>query len=727
MKVHQSIWNPVSLLVVFSATLFFSLNSFAQDQASSDDDSLSLEEVIVTAQRRATNLQTTALAVSVLSGEELIDKGAFNLVSLQYAAPSMNIADFGSANVFNIRGIGRSKVDIEIPSGVVIYQDGVPTLAGYFQNEPYYDINAVEILRGPQGTFVGKSASGGAVFVRTNNPVMNENSGNLEGGFGNNNLWEARGYVNASSSDTFAFRAAFNYANRDDYYDDIYGNYTGDPGSRDLKSLRLGFLWQPNENLTVNLKGNFANLDFGGNVTSSYGDPLYTVPQDAPFAYKDKTTRIVLDIDYVWDSGIKFSSLTGYQTVDTINNLDVNGSIELPVYWFESKGTIDLWSQEFNLISAEDQRFRWVLGAFFQNQKAELADVADAGFTFWGGPFYQDGAGLAYPWLGSPWTKDEDDWAVFGHIAYDLTDDLEMEVGTRYSHYKFYQVTDYVFGFGTAPPTIPFGSGPGPDRQDFDEDSVDWKVGLNWDVDDMNFLYGLISRGHTWGSVNIFPPFDPYDQMKVVNYEAGWKAGFADGQFTTQLSAYYEDIDGYQAAFTDIDLPGSAGQVQNAESTSTIYGLEFTGQARVEEFSMEFGISWNQSEFGDFNNVTHPLPPNPTVDISGGPFPYAPEFTFNLGLAYDFMLGNGSTLTPRVDYGYVAKAQAELFDDPEFLLEAHGLLNAQIRWQMENWYVVLWGTNLTDKGYVAAIQNTGSLYYAGAPLQYGIRVGYNFE
>jgi outer membrane receptor protein involved in Fe transport len=75
----------------------------------------------------------------------------------------------------------------------------------------------------------------------------------------------------------------------------------------------------------------------------------------------------------------------------------------------------------------------------------------------------------------------------------------------------------------------------------------------------------------------------------------------------------------------------------------------------------------------------------------------------------------------------VAKTQAELFDDPEFTIAAHGLLNAQMRWEMGNWYAVAWATNLTDKGYIAAIQNTGSLYYAGAPRQFGLRVGYNFE
>jgi iron complex outermembrane receptor protein len=149
---------------------------------------MGLEEVIVTAQRRDENLQETALSATVLSGELLDAKGITNLVNVQYISPSVTVSDFGSANVFNIRGIGRSKVDIEIPSGVVIYQDGVPSLAGYIQGEPYYDIASIEVLRGPQGTFVGKSASGGAIFTNTRDPELGEFDGYLEGGFGEHDL-----------------------------------------------------------------------------------------------------------------------------------------------------------------------------------------------------------------------------------------------------------------------------------------------------------------------------------------------------------------------------------------------------------------------------------------------------------------------------------------------------------------------------------------------------------
>lgn len=729
MKFLNSYLNRSSLLATVCGALLISPESGlqAQNDASENNEALVLEEIIVTAQRRETDLQKTALAASVFSGDDLKARGVTDLVDVQYIAPSMTISDFGSANVFNIRGIGRSKVDIEIPSGVVIYQDGVPSLAGYIQNEPYYDIEAIEVLRGPQGTFVGKSASGGAIFTRTRSPELEEFGGNFEAGFGEHELWEARGALNMPVSETLAFRAAFNYQNRDTWYD-LTGPYTGDPGTQDLKSFRLGMLWAPNDQLSVVAKVYLSDLDFGGNVTGNAIDqPLFQVHQDAPFTYVDEATRASLDIDYTFANGIKFSALTGYSDAETQNDLDVNGGIPTPRYWFLSQGTIELISQEFNLISPDDQRLRWVLGAFLQNQKVELPPVSENGFVFVGGdPFGIGQFPLDYPWLGSPWTKDEDDWAVFGHVVYDMTDALELELGARYSDYEFYQITDYVFGFGAAPPTIPFGSGPGPDRQDKAEDSVDWKVALNYDMSEEHFMYGIVSRGHTTGSINIFPPFDPYDEMEVMNYEAGWKGAFNERNFLVQVSAYYEDIEGYQAAFDDEDIPNSAGQVQNSSSDSTIYGIEFTGQAVMGNFGLDFGISLNESELGDFDNVLHPLT-GQRVDLTGGPFPYAPEFTANVGLSYRFVFSNNSTLTPRVDYGYVGDSQAELFDEPEFDLEARGLVNLRIRWESDGpWYAEAWATNLFDKEYVAAIQNTGSLYYAGAPRQSGLRVGYNF-
>jgi iron complex outermembrane receptor protein len=260
------------------------------------------------------------------------------------------------------------------------------------------------------------------------------------------------------------------------------------------------------------------------------------------------------------------------------------------------------------------------------------------------------------------------------------------------------------------------------------DDAVDWKVALNWTKDDDNFIYGLISFGHTWGSINIFPPFEPYGQMEVTNYETGWKSTFMEGQLLTQLSVYYEDIDGYQASFdTLLTPPNTAGQVKNALTTSTIYGLEFTGQAAVGAWTYDFSASVNESELGTFKDVLHPIT-GEVGDLSGAPFPYAPDWTASLGVSYTWTLSDGSTLTPRFDYGYVDDAKGELFDDPEFRLPSRGLLNINIRWAQDDsgWYAEAWGTNLTDEKYIAAIQNLGALYYAGPPLQWGVRVGKNF-
>jgi iron complex outermembrane recepter protein len=719
MKDIKSAWLGVSVLAATLVSFSLSPNTYAQSAGAKDDDEI--EEIVVRAQRRETNLMQTALAATVLTGEDLVDKGVTGLVAVQYAVPSVTIADYGSANVFNIRGIGRSKVDIEIPSGVVIYADGLPTLAGYFQNEPYFDMASVEVLRGPQGTVAGKSASGGAIFMNSRNPELAEKGGNVEVGLGEYSLYEARGAVNIPASDTLAFRAAFNYQNRDDYYESITGPYTGEPGSRDLKSLRLGMLLAPNDQLNVLLKVGLADLDFGGNITGSYGDNLFAVEQDAPFVYTDKSTRVVLDIDYTMNNGIKFSSLSGYQEVDTVNDLDANGS-NPAVYWFKSAGNIRLLTQEFNLVSPDDQRLRWVFGAFASDQRIELLPPEQDGFTFWGNGFATD-----YPWAQSPWLKEEDDWAVFGHLIYNLTDELELETGVRYSDYKMLQQTEWKTGDGTVPPPDNwFGLiSPGVDSQRLAEDSVDWKIGLNYSPNDTNFVYGVVSRGHTTGSVNIFPPWDPYGEMEVLNFDAGWKSRWGDGHIRTEVAAYHETVKGYQAAFTDIDIPNSAGQVQNAISDSTIYGLEITGSADFETVSVDFGVSFNESELGTFDNVAHPIT-GVIQDLTGSKFPFAPDFSANVGLAFRGHLGSETSLTSRIDLSYLGETQGELFPDPEFTIPSRTLVNLLFRMERGDWYADLWLTNAADKHYVAAIQNTGTLYYPGPPRQSGIRFGKNF-
>jgi iron complex outermembrane receptor protein len=690
-----------------------------------------LEEIIVTAKRRSEDVQKTSVSATVLNQDLLESKGVVDLFALQYAAPAVTVTQYGSANVFNIRGLGRSQVDIDVPSGVVIYRDGTPTLAGYFQNEPYFDMESVEVYRGPQGTFVGKNAAGGAVFINTNDPKLGDLEGSVELGYGEYEALEGTGIINIPAGDTAAIRLGYRHYERDHYYDAITGNYTGNPGEVDNNSYRLGFLWQPSESFSAVFKLDYHDLDFGGNPTTVFGqEPLGVVEQYADFEYTDESTRAVLDLKYTFANGITLSSLSGYQDIQSVNNLDLNATLSPPanpIYMFKSRIDADFYSQEFNLLSADDQAFRWTIGLFWQKQDSELPPWEEFGFTFIGGPFFPN---LAFPWFASPWINEEEDRAVFAHGRYRITQRFEVEAGVRYNEYERDQFTNYTFGTGDIPPTIPFAT-PGGDRQNISESDEDWQVALNFDASDTQYFYGLVSSGHVSSGVNIFPPFGVYEPMEVINYEVGWKARLANDQFHTQFSAYYQTFDDYQANFAfDSLVPGlNNPELRNAETESTIQGVELSGQARVGDFSLDFGLAYLESELGTFSDVINPflIAPNNVVNLSGAEVPFAPPFTGNIGMAYNIRLGE-FTLTPRVDFSHQDETQAALWPNEEVTLEARDLVNAQLTFGPNSgrWSAVAWGTNITDEQYVSGIQNNGTLYYAAPPIQYGLRVKINF-
>src|SRR6478672_5916098 len=129
-------------------------------------------DIVITARRRSENLMKTAISGTVLTGTDLTNKGVSNVDSLQFAAPSITVNNFGQGMDFNVRGIGKGEHNTQTETGVITYRDGVPAFPGYFTLEPYYDVANIQVLRGPQGTIVGQNATGGAVFVNSNDPII---------------------------------------------------------------------------------------------------------------------------------------------------------------------------------------------------------------------------------------------------------------------------------------------------------------------------------------------------------------------------------------------------------------------------------------------------------------------------------------------------------------------------------------------------------------------------
>lgn len=403
--------------------------SYAQTAApKSDKDDQMLETVVVTAQRRSENLMKSAISATVLTSEDISNKGVAKVDDLQFISPAIVIDNFGQGIDFNIRGIGKGEHNAQTLTGVITYRDGVATFPGYFVEEPYYDIAGVELLRGPQGTFVGQDATGGAVFVTTNGPQIGGGYGGyVQAQYGNYNDGQLQGAINIPITDTLAIRLSgfgetrssfFSVVDRDpadncpgQKYDGCKPGYN--PGDQRWAAGRLSVLWKPTDRLTVSLKFDADYLDNGGYIASPFterfktldpswlypGTPAQVVAPGTPNPhysdlfhvsanYKsgalDRFTRTVLKADYDFPDGIILRSVSGYQNGKMTYSTDLDGSDygpptnvqavagaavtpQNPRYWdFFDQVTEHIWSQEINVISPDDWRVNWVFGLYGQ-------------------------------------------------------------------------------------------------------------------------------------------------------------------------------------------------------------------------------------------------------------------------------------------------------------------------------------------------------------------------
>ena len=325
----------------------------------------------------------------------------------------------------------------------------------------------------------------------------------------------------------------------------------------------------------------------------------------------------MLDLKYTFDNGISLSSLTGYQDIESMNNLDLNATISPPasnIYIFNSHIDAEFYSQEFNLLSADDQPFRWTLGLFWQKQDSELPPWQEGGFNFIGNRL----SDLDFPWFTSPWVNEEEDRAVFAHGRYRINEQLELEAGVRYGEYERDQFTNYnLFGFGDSPPFDSLCHARRRPAKHLEEDDVDWQVAVNWDASAMHYLYGLVSSGHVSGGINIFPPFPealiPFRRIRPDGgHQLRGRMEGAPGRrpiphATQRLLRDLRRLPG-ELFRVQSSLPGlNNPTLRNAETESTVWGIEFSGQARFGDFALDFGLAYMDSELGTFSDVRDPF------------------------------------------------------------------------------------------------------------------------
>jgi iron complex outermembrane receptor protein len=716
-------------VAIFTALFGFGFGFAADAQA----PKAKIETVVVTAERRAENLQKSPLAATVLSGSDLKKKAVDSVEALQFATPALTVNKFGNGNNFNIRGIGKGENNIQTPSGVVTYRDGIPVIPGFIQDEPYFDIDNIQVLRGPQGTFGGTNATGGVVYITEQNPDLNRRGGYAQGEVGNYTDVGFEGAANVPLTDDLAARMALQSERRDSFWHIIpSAGFSGHPGQLGEINGRVSLLWQPIQPLQVLFKSDYSHVDQGGVPGDPIGSPNdeFTIGNNTHNRLIDKVSRNVLDVKYTFESGISVRSLSGFQYGRSDESIDVDGTNTIG-FNFSALGKLKIYSEEVDILSPDTGPFKWVVGGFFSHGNAVLPNKG--GFDIGAPPGTVDIV-LTYH------TRTQSE-AGFGQVTYDFTPEFQIQAGARFNN-STTDINDFQQTLlfrsipipGTTfacPSTIPPNNCSG-----HEEDSkLTGKVALNWTPDDDNFLYVFFATGHKNGGLNTTNT-DPASQHIIRpedlrNVEAGWKATLADGHITSQLDGFWNDYSRFQVTFTDpVTLVGAIGNIPSAKSM----GVELQGQGTWDHFSFDAGAAYIHSRIGHFlaidTRLTALQPAPRLVNVSGNELPDTPNWTFNAGAQYAVPLRNGDTLTPRVDIAYVGGQWASIFEseDPQLLdrLRERTIVNAQLAYDWgDGWDATAFATNLFDLHYVAN-HNVGAplpvLRYAGPPRQFGLRV-----
>ena len=622
-----------------------------------------LEEIVVTAERRETTELKTPISIEVLTADALAADQLRAVKDLENATPNLTINTTGfTVQSVNIRGIGNSVVNPNIQPGVAVFQDGLLMAETVVLQQGFLDVATIEVLRGPQGTFVGQSSTGGAIRINSVQPDFEGVSGFFDGSVGSKHDAKFSGAVTLPLSDKISTRFAFNRETRDSYYRNI-GSPAGptiyeggrQPGKVDDSNLRASILWEPNDKLSVTGRIELNTSDTDALAPYQPNRATYPNPNDpsgvgqaafAPFAVpgndpyviaydvvntqnRNQSDRYSLDIRRTYGRGLEFRSLTGYQhnnlqTADDPDSTNVNGGLFLN----DVGPTNDYWSQEFNLLSPATGKFTWIVGTSWFRRTTPVNIRSDNNLCG-----YNGATGIVTPCLpvgalpiqSVLLTIDtiQQHAGLFGQLTWKPSDKIELQFGARQSwdhnsdeqHIFVALNTQIVGGTPTNCPdprftaVLPaqgvyncFPVSPG-NVVPYKDSTPTYKVGVNWTPNDDQFIYAFYARGYKSGGINNGLPFDP---ETVDDIEIGWKTALFDKRLQVQLGAFNMDYKEMQQPAFLIRPFGTglsqANAIRNIGS-STVNGVEASLNGAFGEFNFQLGMGYVNSDLGGISTV----------------------------------------------------------------------------------------------------------------------------
>lgn len=704
-----------------------------------------IEEIVVTATKRAESVQDVPISISAYSGDFLEDSDIKTLQDLSLYAPNFTMAyssQATNARIF-VRGVG-SVGNSGIETSVGVFVDGVyyPRPGSVIGN--LLDIQTAEVLRGPQGTLFGRNTAVGALNLTTRNP-SDEFEGYVQVGAGDYSAYSVEGVVNAPFSEKVAGRFAAKYAERDGYGFNSLANE--EIGERDDLTLRAKLGIEFSDNVTGKLTLDYNEVNSGGQViemlpeTASpffdgtmvalFGEPVSTedgydqvVNQDHQDSLSDEQWGIALDLEFAAGDHT-FRSITAYRDWEADNResaLRMTGDV-LPRNHNYTTETI---SQEFQLLSPADQPLTYVLGLFYYEEDYDIDEDFDAGadtcipviFALTGSLATAQAclAQSQFPAADSDYTQSLTSAAAFAQATYSFTDRFSMTFGGRFTDddkdAAFSQTTPnaIIGSFFRAPEDVPDLAA--------EDSAFTWLVNASFYPSDDVMLFGTVSTGFKGGGFNsggsgaaLGRDRRIFKEETSINYELGVKSTLADGKATLNVTLYHTELDDFQ----DRSFDGLSFLTRNAgKRTQQGFEADFVLNP-VDSLIIYGGVSYLDAEFDSFEDAS-PLPGNETSpdpdlaapDLSGQTPHFSPEWQGSLVAEWRAAIGSGNLeWFVRPEYTYIGEQNigGNTNLNPQSIQDSYGLVNLRLgigaadgRWQL-----TAWGKNLSDEGYCEVI------------------------
>ncbi|MBV7264716.1 TonB-dependent receptor [Erythrobacter ani] len=730
-----------SSTILTAAAFGLSAPAAAQDaEDESEADAGQLSSIIVTANRREENLQDVAVSADILNQTRVdnIFAAAGDTTALAGSVPGLNVESSNGrvAPRFYIRGLGNTDFDLAASQPVSVIMDDIVLENVTLKSFPIFDIERIEVLRGPQGTLFGRNTPAGIVKINTVRPSDEADiRGSVSyGSFDTVSLNAAVG--RAIVEEKLAFRVSTQLQRRSDWIDNGFTGEDDALGGFTDFAVRGQLLLTPDEEKRFTALAQIQYRDLEGSSTFFRANVLGPGDNDLNANYDRDTVfydagggnpaeyeqwGATLNLGYEFD-GATLTSITGYYESEGFSRGDIDGGNLVTGPGFipfpsDTQDSIDLYqfTQEIRLASNTDGPLTWQIGGFYFESDF---DVSTVGFTF-------------PPPVTVNHTNDA--WAVFGQASYQLTEAVRLTGGLRYTDDE----KDFFVVSGAAPQPV-----------SVQDDQFDWDVSLFVDLSDDVSVYGKVAdafRGPTiqGRDVAFFNPPSVAQSENIMSYEAGFKTELADRRVRINGAVFYYTVDDPQ--FTAVGGAGNLVQLINANEGEA-YGFELDTAFQITpNFEVTIGIAYNDTEIKDPNlevgtcaqcTVTDPTrtiagPFGPVVfaSVDGNPFPNAPEWSGDLTASYTIPVGDDDEFFIFTDWVYLGDTNFLLYESLEFNAGSRFEGGLRVGYRANNgaWELAAFARNITSEDNVqGVIDFNNNTAFVNEPRVFGVSLGFDY-